>query len=245
MRTVHADQTGGSGRERGLLIVFEGGEGSGKSTQLRRVSGALEKRGVPHVCLREPGGTPLGTEVRRLLLDRGSDIVPRAEALLFMASRAQVVDREIRPALARGDVVLLDRFFLSTYAYQIAGHGLAESEVRAANQFATGGLIPDLTLLLEFPVGEGLARAARRATAHDRMEAMGDDFHRRVSAAFASFAAADWQRTHPEVGPIVTVSAVGAEREVAARVELALATRWPGIFSSAIDSSIDRRIEGA
>lgn len=225
----HADRGGGGGG--GLLIVFEGGEGSGKSTQLRRVSGSLERRGMAHVCLREPGGTSLGTEVRRLLLDRASDIVPRSEALLFMASRAQLVEREVRPALARGDIVLLDRFFLSTYAYQIAGHGLPESEVRAANQFATGGLVPDLTLLLEFPMSEGLARAARRTTAHDRMEAMGAEFHSRVSAAFASFADPAWQRAHPEVGVIVTVSAVGAEREVAARVRSALAQRWPGTFS--------------
>ena len=243
MTVAHA----GRGAEGGLLIVFEGGEGSGKSTQLRRVSAALATRGVAHVCLREPGGTPLGTEVRRLLLDRASDIVPRSEALLFMASRAQLVDREIRPALARGDVVLLDRFFLSTYAYQIAGHGLAESEVRAANQFATGGLVPDLTLLLDFPVAEGLARAARRATAHDRMEAMGTDFHSRVSAAFGSFADEAWQRTHPEVGPIVTVSAIGTERDVATRVASALAQRWPGTFSLAVESpsAMDRRIEGA
>jgi thymidylate kinase len=215
---------------RGVLIVFEGGEGSGKSTQLRRVSAALARRDVPHVCLREPGGTPLGTEVRRLLLDRASDIGHRAEALLFMASRAQLVAREIRPALERGDVVLLDRFFLSTYAYQIAGHGLPESEVRAANRFATGGLTPDLVLLLTFPVTEGLARAARRAAAHDRIEAMGEAFHRRVAAAFGTFADPSWQADHPECGPIIPIDAEGREDEVAERVTAALAARWPGTF---------------
>jgi len=215
---------------RGALIVFEGGEGSGKSTQLRRVSAGLARRDVPHVCLREPGGTPLGTEVRRLLLDRASDITHRAEALLFMASRAQLVEREIRPGLDRGDVVLLDRFFLSTYAYQVAGHGLPEEEVRAANRFATGGLTPDLTLLLTFPVTEGLARAARRATAHDRIEAMGESFHRRVAAAFGTFADPSWQSDHPECGPIVGVDAEGGEDQVAERVGSALAARWPGTF---------------
>jgi dTMP kinase len=219
-----------SASQRGALIVFEGGEGSGKSTQLRRVSATLAKRNVSHVCLREPGGTPLGTEVRRLLLDRGSDIAHRAEALLFMASRAQLVEREIRPALERGDVVLLDRFFLSTYAYQIAGHGLPEEEVRAANRFATAGLVPDLTLLLTFPVTEGLARAARRATSHDRMEAMGESFHRRVAAALGTFADPSWQKDHPECGPIVGVDAEGREDEVADRVNAALAARWPGTF---------------
>ncbi|MCY7379390.1 MAG: dTMP kinase [Gemmatimonadaceae bacterium] len=214
----------------GVLIVFEGGEGSGKSTQLRRVSATLARRTVAHVCLREPGGTPLGTEVRRMLLDRASDVAHRAEALLFMASRAQLVEREIRPALDRGDVVLLDRFFLSTYAYQIAGHGLPEDEVRAANRFATGGLVPELTLLLTFPVTEGLARAARRATAHDRMESMGEVFHRRVAAAFDTFADASWQRDHPECGPIVGIDAEGPEEDVTKRVATALSARWPGTF---------------
>ena len=217
---------------RGALIVFEGGEGSGKSTQLRLLSRDLERHSVPHVCLREPGGTPLGTEVRRLLLDRESDIVPRAEALLFMASRAQLVEREILPALERGELVLLDRFFLSTYAYQIAGHGLPEDEVQAANRFATGGLSPDLTLLFTFPVEAGLARAARRPTAHDRMEAMGENFHRRVAAAFGTFADPSWQADHPECGAIVPVDAEGSEEAVMARVRAALRARWPGTFAS-------------
>ena len=218
------------GGGRGVLVVFEGGEGSGKSTQLRRVSAMLARRDVAHVCLREPGGTPLGTEVRRVLLDRASDITHRAETLLFMASRAQLVEREIRPALERGDVVLLDRFFLSTYAYQIAGHGLPEEEVRSANRFATGGLVPDLTLLLTFPVTEGLARAARRAAAHDRIEALGEAFHRRVAAAFGTFADPSWQSDHPECGPIVPIDAEGREDEVSERVSAALAARWPGTF---------------
>src|SRR5690348_12579025 len=220
------------GSARGMLIVFEGGEGSGKSTQLRLLSRDLERQAIAHVCLREPGGTPLGTEVRRVLLDRASDIVPRAEALLFMASRAQLVEREIRPALERGDVVLLDRFFLSTYAYQIAGHGLPDEEVRAANRFATGGLTPDLTLLFAFPVEAGLARAARRPTAHDRMEAMGEQFHRRVADAFGTFADPAWQARHPECGQIVRIDAEGSEAQVMTRVHAALREQWPGTFAS-------------
>jgi dTMP kinase len=218
---------GGAGR----VIVFEGGEGSGKSTQLRRLSDMLGQAGIAHVTLREPGGTPLGTEVRRVLLDRSSDIEPRAEALLFMASRAQLVEREIRPALERGEWVLLDRFFLSTYAYQICGHGLPEEEVRAANGFATGGLVPDLTLLLAFPVAEGLARAALRDTSHDRMEAMGEPFHQRVAAAFGAFSNPAWQREHPECGAIAPIDARGTEEEVTARVNAALHRQWPGTFS--------------
>jgi dTMP kinase len=221
------------------LIVFEGGEGSGKSTQLRRLSASLAARNVAHLTLREPGGTPLGSEVRRVLLDPASDIVPRAEALLFMSSRAQLVEREIRPALARGEVVLLDRFFLSTYAYQIGGHELDEAEVRSANRFATGGLVPDLTLLLAYPFADGLARAASRASAHDRMEAMGDGFHQRVTAAFESFASPEWQHGHPECGPIVRIDAQGSEQEIASRVSSELATRWPGTFP--LFTASDRR----
>jgi dTMP kinase len=213
----------GSGR----LIVFEGGEGSGKTTQLRRLSSVLSQRDVVHLCVREPGGTLLGSEVRRLLLDPASDVDPRAEALLFMASRAQLVAREIGPALARGETVLLDRFFLSTYAYQIAGHGLDESAVRAANAFATDGLVPDLTVLLRYPVLAGLDRAAVRANAHDRMEAMGESFHERVAAALSTFAEPAWQAAHPECGPIVSVDATGTEDDVAQRVLGVAKPLWP------------------
>jgi dTMP kinase len=216
------------GAAAGRLIVFEGGEGSGKSTQLRRLSASFARNDISHVCLREPGGTPLGTEVRRLvLLEKTSDVTPRAEALLFMVARAQLVEREIRPALARGDIVLLDRFFLSTYAYQVAGQGLPEEQVRAANAFATAGIVPDLTLLLTFPVSEGLERAGRRAAAHDRIEALGSSFHDRVAAAFASHAEPAWQAAHPECGPIVAIKATGTEEAVGVLVQEAVARKFP------------------
>ena len=212
---------------RGRLIVFEGGEGSGKTTQLQRLSAVLAQRNIAHLCVREPGGTPLGSEVRRLLLDPASDIDPRAEALLFMASRAQLVSREVRPALERGDDVLLDRFFLSTYAYQVAGHHLDEPAIRAAYGFATDGLVPDLTILLRYPVHQGLERAAVRAVTHDRMEAMGGSFHERVAAALATFAEPAWQAAHLECGAIVSVDATGSEDDVAQRVLGVVGERWP------------------
>jgi len=159
----------------------------------------------------------LGDEIRRVLLDPASDITPRAEALLFMASRAQLLETLVRPALAAGHVVLLDRFFLSTYAYQGAGRGLPEAEVRQANAVATSGLVPDVTLLLSLSVHEGLARAEKRGE-RDRMERNADDFHNRVAAAFAQFGTAAWQREHAECGPIVTVDASGSEDDVFARV---------------------------
>jgi dTMP kinase len=157
---------------RGLLIVFEGAEGAGKSTQLKLLAELLTTRGRDVVAVREPGGTLVGDEIRRLVLDPASDIAPRTEALLFMASRAQLVEREIRPALERGAIVLVDRFFLSTYAYQGAGRGLAHDELRVANALATHGLVPGLTLLIALPVEDGLARALERGE-HDRMERAG------------------------------------------------------------------------
>jgi dTMP kinase len=217
---------------RGRLIVFEGGEGSGKSTQLKRLRAALQTAGVSSVTLHEPGGTPLGDEVRRLLLSPSSDITPRSEALLFMASRAQLVEDKINPALDRGDVVLLDRFFLSTYAYQIAGRGLPQDDVRAANDFATAGLVPNLTLLLTFPARAGLERVSFRDASHDRIEALGEAFHDRVATAFAEFARPEWQASHRECGPIVAVNADGTVEEVEMRVRAAIENKWPEFFNA-------------
>ena len=211
----------------GKLIVLEGAEGVGKTTQLRLLAEWLEAHGHDVVAVREPGGTVLGDEIRRILLDPASDISPRAEALLFMASRAQLVEREIRPALAQNMLVLVDRFFLSTYAYQCAGRGLSQDDVRTSNRLATGGLVPDVTFLFTLPVNEGLARAERRGSP-DRMERATGDFHERVASAFTQFATAEWQRAHPECGPIVSLDARGDERQVFERVVSELTRRWPG-----------------
>jgi dTMP kinase len=216
----------------GALVVFEGAEGAGKSTQIRRLLGRLHRAGVEAVAVREPGGTPIGDEVRRLLLDPASEIAERAEALLFMASRAQLVQREIQPALAEGRIVVADRFFLSTYAYQAAGRGLPESEVRAVNTFATAGLVPSITLLLQIPPEVGLQRAARRRGGHDRIEATGQAFHERVADAFARFASADWQAAHPECGPVVAVDAGRAEADVARSIDDVLLATLPETFEA-------------
>ena len=216
----------------GALVVLEGGEGVGKTTQLTRLAARLRRAGLEVVIVREPGGTPLGDDVRRLLLNAPHAIVPRAEALLFMASRAQLVDDVIRPAIDQGHVVLADRFFLSTYAYQAVGRGLDEASVRSTNSFATSGLVPDVTLLLDLPMGHGLARANSRGEP-DRLERSGDAFHRRVALAFREFAEADWQSRHPECGPIELVNADGPEDEVEIRLWKRLLERLPETFSTA------------
>ena len=215
---------------RGRLIVLEGPEGVGKSTQHRLLADHLAARGHDVVPLREPGGTPVGDVIRRLLLDPLSDIVPTAEALLYMASRAQLVESAIVPALARGATVLLDRFFLATYAYQGSGRGIPADALAAVNRLATAGLAPDLTLLLTLPVKEGLARAARRG-GHDRMERVEIAFHERVAGAFTTFADPAWQAGHPECGPIVLVDASGTEAEVLERLIGALRRHWPESFA--------------
>jgi dTMP kinase len=200
------------------LIVLEGPEGAGKTTQIRLLADALTRAGRDVVSLREPGGTPLGEEVRRLVLhETESDVVPRAESLLFMAARAQLVETHIAPALQSGKAVLLDRFFLSTYAYQVAGRGLPHEQVMAANRLATAGLRPDLTVLLSMTAAEGLTRARKRG-ARDRMEQADAEFHERVVKAFAEFATGEWQKANPEAGVIVTVDALGTEAEVHERV---------------------------
>ena len=215
--------------------MLEGAEGVGKTTQLRRLADTLTARGIPFLGVREPGGTEIGNKIRHLLLEPGPGFSARTEALLFMASRAELVESDIRPALARGEVVLADRFFLSTYAYQIAGRGLSEAEVTAANRFATGGLAPDLTILLRLSVAAALARTDSRG-ARDRIESASDDFHHRVAEAFDRFAEPAWQRSHPESGPVVAIDAAGSVDEVAAAVLTTLEQTWPETFRPAVGS---------
>lgn len=214
--------------------MFEGAEGVGKTTQARRLVAVLEQHGVHCAHLREPGGTSLGESIRSVLLEPFRTVTPAAEALLFMASRAQLVSERIQPAVAAGDTVVLDRFFLSTYAYQIHARGLAAVEVRAANQLAIGDLIPTVTLVLQLPNNDGLARAGERS-GHDYMERLGDEFHSRVGAAFDEFTTPGWQAGHPECGPVVGIDARGSSDEVFARVAHAVASRAPQLHSALND----------
>ncbi|MEO7520634.1 MAG: dTMP kinase, partial [Gemmatimonas sp.] len=183
-------------RTSGRFIVMEGGEGVGKTTQWQQVTARLQSAGHRVVALREPGGTPAGDLLRSVLLDPSSALVPNAEALLFAASRAQLVEAVIRPALADDATVLVDRFLLSTYAYQGAGRGIPVEALRAINHVATNGLTPDLTLLLALPIDDALARVRARGGA-DRMEREDRAFHVRVHDAFSLATSSAWQHAHP------------------------------------------------
>lgn len=166
-----------------LFITFEGPDGSGKTTQLRLLAKALSLRGIPVLTTREPGGTRIGDAVRSILLaPEHLEMSPRAEALLYIAARAQIVHEIIRPALAEGTVVLCDRFGDSTLAYQGFGHGQNVEQLRTIIHFATGGLAPDLTIYLDVDAATGLQR--KQPDLWDRLEAYNITFHEKVRAGY-------------------------------------------------------------
>lgn len=178
----------------GRLITLEGGEGAGKSTLLAGLREHFRRTGQDLLYTREPGGTPVGEAIRALVLDpahRG--IAAETELLLMFAARAQLVRETLRPALAAGRWVLCDRFTDASYAYQGGGRGVDASRIAELERLATGGLEPDLTLLLDLPVAHGRARARQRGDA-DRIEAERDDFFERVRAAYLARAHADPDR---------------------------------------------------
>lgn len=174
--------------ERGLFITLEGPDGSGKSTQAALLHERMKAAGVAAILTREPGGTPVGEALRQIILDPGSDLSDRTEVLLYAASRAEHVEKVIRPALERGMVVLTERYVDSSLAYQGYALGRGVEAVRQINAFATGGLVPDLTLLLDVTPEEGLARAGARRKAADRIEQREVDYHRRVREYYLSLA---------------------------------------------------------
>lgn len=173
----------------GLFVVFEGGEGAGKSTQIRLLRGEVERAGCEAVVTREPGGTTIGERVRELLLDTASrEMGDRTEALLYAAARSQLADEVIRPALERGAVVLCDRYIDSSVVYQGIARGLGDVEIEELNRWGTGDLAPDLIVLLDIAAEEGLRRAGDEP---DRLESAGLDFHRSVNAAYRRRAATE------------------------------------------------------
>lgn len=177
----------------GLFITLEGGDGAGKSTQAEMLAGWLGERGHEVVRTREPGGTTLGVELRKLLL-HGGEVSPRAEALLYAADRAQHIATIVRPALERNAVVVQDRYIDSSLAYQGAGRVLAAEDVRNISEWATNGLWPELTVLLDIDPDDGVARRASRGGTEDRLESEAIEFHRAVREGFRSLAKQDPDR---------------------------------------------------
>jgi len=179
---------------KGRLISLEGGEGAGKSTLLSGLRAHFERSGMDVLYTREPGGTPVGEAIRALVLDPAHrDMAVETELLLMFAARAQLVSEVLQPALAAGRWVLCDRFTDASYAYQGGGRGVDAARIAELERIATGGLKPDLTLLLDLPVAHGRARASQRGDA-DRIEAERDDFFERVRSAYRARAQAEPRR---------------------------------------------------
>ena len=213
---------------RGVFITFEGGDGSGKSTQIQSVRDWFESRDREVIVTREPGGTELGTEIRRLVQNGPEDVDARTEALLYAADRAYHVATVIRPALERGAVVLGDRYIDSSLAYQGAARSLGVDEIASLSAWATQGLYPSLTFLLDLPPEVG---ARRRTDAPDRMERESMDFHERVRHEYLRLADAEPER-------IVVIDAVGTVDEVFSEIRGVLVERFDG-GSSTIDEAVD------
>lgn len=200
---------------RGLFITFEGVEGSGKSTQLQGLATQLKARGLDVVVTREPGGTPIAEDIRAVLLDPAhGGMGTMTELLLYAAARAQHLHELIQPALAAGKIILCDRFADSTTAYQGGGRGVARETLAALHRLATGGLQPDLTVLLDVSAEDGLARARTRGRT-DRLEQESVAFHTRVRDTYLELAAA-------EPGRIRVIDGRGAVAEVAVAVQSAV-----------------------
>ena len=175
----------------GLFISVEGIDGVGKSTQIGMLAEFLAEQGREVVRTLEPGGTELGQEIRHLLLHRKGDVAPRAEALLYAADRAHHVATKVRPALERGAVVITDRYLDSSVAYQGAGRALDAAEVRSISMFAVQNLLPELTILLDLPAEQALARRANTGNEPDRLEREKVEFFEAVRQAFLAMAAAE------------------------------------------------------
>ncbi len=201
----------------GRFITLEGGEGVGKSTQIRRLAEALAARGHTVVTTREPGGTEGAEAIRSLLLSGGQDRWNDAtEALLFAAARADHVAKLIRPSIAAGSWVLCDRFVDSTRAYQGGAGGVSDADILDLHRVGSGGLLPDRTIVLDLPVDEGARRAAARSAETDRMGAKSTDYYERVAARFRELAV-------QEPGRFRVTDASGSPEEVTARILDALA----------------------
>jgi dTMP kinase len=201
----------------GLFITLEGGDGSGKSTQAQLLADWLTGQGRTVLRTREPGGTPVGLEIREIVLHHRGEVTPRTEALLYAADRAQHIATAVRPALARGEVVIQDRYLDSSVAYQGAGRVLGATEIRDLSLWAAEGLLPALTVLLDLDETAARGRLDAANKRFDRLEAEKSDFHRRVRAAFLGLAA-------DEPGRFLVVDAAQPVDTIAAAIRARVAT---------------------
>ena len=204
----------------GLFVTFEGGEGSGKSTQMARLAERLRRAGLDPLVVREPGGTRLAEAIRGLLLDPGAPVAALSEALLMVAARADLVASRLRPALDAGRVVLCDRYTDSTLAYQGGGRGIDPALLASWNRAATGGLVPDLTLLFDLDPELGLARRAAAHGSANRIDLESEAFHARVRERYLQLARAEGSR-------FTVLDADRPPDELAERVWSAVAARLP------------------
>lgn len=216
-RPPHAPRAATAGGP-GLFLTFEGGDGAGKTTQAALLEEWLRAQGREIVRTREPGGTDVGIRIRDIVLHHRGHIAPRAEALLYAADRAHHVETVVQPAIARGDVVIQDRYLDSSVAYQGAGRVLDADDVRELSLWATGGLLPDLTVLLDLDPASARARLDADDKPFDRLEAEKAEFHERVRAAFLALAAAEPDR-------FLVLDATEPAAVLAERVREAVASR--------------------
>ncbi len=209
--------------DRGFFLVLEGVEGAGKTTQAQLISRWLEELAVPHRLAREPGGTRVGEAIRSVLLDSEVlEIIPETELLLMLGARAALVSEVVKPTIERGEVMVADRFELSSLAYQALARGLGLDRVRDLNAFATGGVRPDLTLLFDIPASVGRARQADMGKRPDRIEREGAAFLESVGQAYRTLAGED--------DSIEVVDASVSAMEVHGTVRTILRSRLPGPF---------------
>ena len=216
-RPLHAPRAASAGGP-GLFVTFEGGDGAGKTTQASMLEEWLTAQGRDVVRTREPGGTEVGVRIREIVLHHRGHIAARAEALLYAADRAHHVETVVQPAIARGDVVIQDRYLDSSVAYQGAGRVLDADDVRALSLWATGGLLPDLTVLLDLDPAAARRRLDADDKPFDRLEAEKSDFHARVRAGFLDLARRETER-------FLVLDATQAPEILAARVRDAVAAR--------------------
>lgn len=208
------------GAMRGRFIVVEGAEGTGKTTQAGRLRTFLGEAGLQVVGTREPGGTRVGERIRQLLLhDNDLPVGPETELLLILAARSAFVREVVEPALVRGAWVVSDRFDLSTFAYQGYGRQIDLGRIEPLNRYATGGLAPDLYIVLDLPLDEGTARQRLQGKGGDRFESAGTDFHRKVRRGYLELA--------QTMDSAVLIPALGSPAEVAARIRREVMSKFP------------------